>query len=147
MDTDVLTLDLPTRFLPKPKRSKQSRVEVFSVENDLSAGERFIVADQIKHLAVSLADEEKGFLLCKEADRYQNCGKGGVLFVCPNDNLRYFVPSFCRSRICESCARIYVKRLYPRIRDVVVNARRQSPANFILSQITLTIPLEDVASV
>lgn len=139
MNKDVLTLNLPARFLPKPKQSKQSRVEVFSAENDLSAGERFVVADQLRRLAESISDEKKKNGLTKEANRYRDCGETGILFCCPNDNLRYFIRSHCRSRICEPCARRYVKRLYPRINDILVNVRRKGPSNFILSQVTLTI--------
>ena len=105
----------------------------------MSAGERFMVADQLRRLAESLSDEKKKNGLTKEADRYQVCGQSGVLFVCDRDNLRYFIRQHCRSRICEPCARRYVKRLYPRIKDTLISARRQSPANFILSQVTLTI--------
>lgn len=139
MDKDVLTLNLPRRFLPRPKQSKQSREEVFSVENDLSAGERFIVADQLQRLAESLEDYKRQTCLIKEADRYRVCGKAAVLLTCPRDNLRYFILAHCRSRICEPCARRYVKRLYPRIKELLISSRRQSPDNFILSQVTLTI--------
>lgn len=139
MNMDVLTLNLPKAFLPKPERVKQSRVEVFSVENDLSTGERFMVADQLQRLAESKSDDKQKELLVKEADRYRVCGQAGIVLICPNDNLRYFILSHCRSRICEPCGRRYVKRLYPRIKEILVKSRCNSPANFILSQVTLTI--------
>lgn len=139
MNKDVLTLNLPAHFLPKPKQGKQSRVEVFSADSDLSAAERFVIADQLRRLSESITDEDKKKRLVKEANRYQVCGHAGVLFTCPNDNLRYFVKAHCRSRICEPCARRYVKRLAPQLKDILVGIRRRSPANFILSQVTLTI--------
>lgn len=98
-----------------------------------------MVADQLQRLAESITDEKKKILLGREADRYRVCGQARVLFTCPNDNLRYWIHAHCRSRICEPCARRYVKRLYPRIKDTLISARRHSPANFILSQVTLTI--------
>jgi len=126
------------------KRRVVSRppADVFSVENDLSGGERVVVANYLSELAKAQEEPirgKAGVRLLLEADRYVRCGTQALGFHCPNDYERYFVRCFCHTRICEACGRMYVKDLRSRVLPVVRKATSQRRRGYVLAQVTLTV--------
>lgn len=123
-------------------RQAAGRTETFDLENDLSCGERLIVAgymtDHVTRLASEGHDKEAAKLRT-EADRYAYCGNQALGLFCPECNSQYFVKMFCRSRICERCGRIYKrdlqKKMIPSIQEVSRNKRQ----GYILALVTLTV--------
>lgn len=127
----------------RKRRSARSnyKVDVFEVESDLSVGERTLIASYMTGIACQCdsADFKRAAGLKREADRYAVCGEQSLALQCERDYMRYFVRLFCHSRICERCARIYVrglqKSVLPVIREVDSNRRR----GYVLAQLTLTV--------
>jgi len=126
------------------KRRVVSRppADVFSVENDLSGGERLLVASYLSDLAREKEDlgrEKTARRLFLEAERYSRCGAQAITLYCPNDYEKYFVRLFCHARICERCARMYVKQLRSRVMPVVREVDSQRRRGYVLAQVTLTV--------
>jgi|GEM_PF-3314353 len=117
-------------------------VDIFSVEDDLSNGERLLVASSLSDLArkkEELGREKAARLLFLEADRYVRCGAQAITLYCPNDYEKYFVRLFCHARICERCARMYVRQLRAQVLPVVREVASQRRRGYVLAQITLTV--------
>lgn len=131
-------------YVPPPKRKVGYKppVDIFSVEDDLSSGERLLVASYLSDLAQKTEDmgrEKTALKLFLEAERYSRCGTQAITLYCPNDYEKYFVRLFCHSRICERCARMYVKDLRSRVLPVVRQIASQRRRGYVLAQITLTV--------
>jgi hypothetical protein len=125
---------------PKSKSNRPGRhIDVFSVESDLSSAERSVIAGFMRMIH-SPVDPHVDVLMAREAERFEHCGRP-VGLRCDKDNTLYFIRQQCRSRICEPCARRYLKRLdlHQRVKVLLAEARRNSPKNYILAQVTLTI--------
>lgn len=136
-----MEVDLFGERIPPPKIRPKKHVEVFSAGDDLSEGERLIVAGFMVDMAAGLlADNPK--LAAKiqlEADRYNQCGKAAMILQCKDDFSRYWKKLFCHARICERCGRILVKQLKQTIMPVISDAVRSGRRGFVLSQLTLTV--------
>lgn len=110
----------------------------------LSPGERLLIASYMKARAdnliksSSLAEEKQGQKLITEARRFAECGKRFFVLRCPNHDLRFNVPMYCGSRICERCAAAYSKGLRRRIENVLRPHLVKKPRGFGLFMLTLT---------
>lgn len=115
--------------------------DIFSVNSDLSDGERHVVANYIRDVAARyiVSDERRQTRLLTEAHRYRSCGQHGIAYQCPQDYLRYFVRMYCHSRICERCARIYVRDLRRSILPVLQQVDGNRRRGYVLAQLTLTV--------
>ena len=111
----------------------------FDLENDLSPAERFVVARFMVQSARLEANPDLSFGIVAEADRYGKCGHEAVGLVCPDCHKQYFVRSYCRSRICERCGRIYKKDLMKSILPVIKQQNANKKRGYVLSMLTLTI--------
>jgi hypothetical protein len=121
---------------------RRRHLDVFSVEDDFSEGERFIIAQQIRDLAAFVrgdGDDKKADKLVVEADRFQWCGVRGLDLYCPECRTKYFVRERCRSRICESCLRAYARDFKKQIARVVRDAVKQNRRGYVLAQVTGTV--------
>lgn len=126
----------------KPKVAPRPPVDIFSVDSDLSNGERLLVASYLSELARGEEDigrEKPARRLFLEAERYSRCGTQAMTLYCPNDYEKYFVRLFCHARICEPCARMYVKQLRSRVMPVVRQVASNRRRGYVLAQITLTV--------
>jgi hypothetical protein len=107
----------------------------------LDDSERFIVYNYLLDNARSVCtyDDKAGVGLFDEAERYYRCGKDAVSLQCPDCHSRYYIKSWCRSRICDHCAAIYKKKLFkklmPEIRTVMARKKR----GYVVALLTLTI--------
>jgi predicted nucleic acid-binding protein len=134
---------------PKPVRSRARHTEVFDLGNDLSPAERFIVASHMNDRSMEIRRDspwwdkrsrEKAQRLAIESDRYCNCGHQVVDLYCPKDGQPYYVRSFCKSRICETCGRIYKKKIQRKFQPTVdALYERNARHDYFLSLLTLTV--------
>jgi hypothetical protein len=117
------------------------KTEIFSVDSDLSDGERLLVASYMTEIAkgYELDDPNRARLLKNEAQRYCACSRQGIRLQCPLDYLRYYIRVFCYSRLCEKCGRLYVKTLQETILPVVRAIEEKDKRGYVLAQVTLTV--------
>jgi hypothetical protein len=123
----------------QPTESPRVKTEVFDLENDLSPGERYIVADALIKRSLDITDSKKSNRIMTEAERYRGCGSDALSLQCSECGTKYLIRTACRSRICERCGRIYYKKLQekmvPLIREVTSNKKK----GYLLALLTLTV--------
>lgn len=125
----------------RPART-QAYTEIFDDAHQLSQGERQLIGAEIDKLAEKEYDR-RGMRfankLLEESRRFVNCQHDHIIKQCENDGLRYFIKTFCRSRICEDCGRIYrnslEKKLLPLLKEIQASKKR----GYYLSLLTLTV--------
>lgn len=141
--TVTIQSDLFGRHKPHRRIGKRRHTEVFELGSDLSSPERKVVANWLNEKADAYGDNflssRQRDKLRVEADRYERCGKDGIGFACPECGAQYYTRTFCKSRICERCARIYVKQLKPSIERAVGQLTSRRKKGYLLGLLTLTV--------
>jgi len=136
-----MEVDIFGERIPSTKPKPRVQEDIFSVESDLSDGEREVVSGFLLDLAAGLLaeDPKKAERLRLEADRYCNCGRQAMPLYCPDDYSRYFVRLFCHARICERCSRVLVAELKRTLLPMIHQALQSNRRGFVLAQVTLTV--------
>ena len=127
-------------------RPRRKQSEIFSLESDLSDGERWLVAEQIEKRVLSARSnpaaewsDRSGERLLVEAERYAKCGLEVLPLDCCDCASGYMVPIFCRSRICERCGRIYRNQIAKQIETVLNECIEADRRGYVLALLTLTV--------
>jgi len=138
MDVDLFGEPFAVR---KRRPAHHRKVELFDVESDLSLGERQVVASRMVDLSrrYDREDYKRAASLRLESIRYAACNQSSLTLQCDRDYTRYFVRLFCHSRICERCARIYVKELRRSIVSVAKSTAANRHRGYTLALLTLTV--------
>ncbi len=123
----------------EPPQSKHE--EVFHIHDDLGAAERVLIASEMVEASQARwpDDENRRAKVAVEAKRYSVCGDGAMGFRCSRCSSGYYVPMYCRSRVCEACARRYTKQLEGRISGVVKQTMAIRRKGYCFSLLTLTV--------
>ncbi len=140
MDIDLWGQPVDTD-VDRPAHS-HSHLDIFNVENDLSAAERFMIGSCLcdqAHLAARRGNDKLSISLFTEADRYTYCGQQAVEKHCPTDGSQFFVRVRCRSRICETCGRIYRRAVEQKLLPMIEERLRTPRRGYLLSLLTLTV--------
>lgn len=118
--------------------SPKQTTDIFSLDSDYSPGERWIIADWMSQGGLSEGGR-RGEKIITEAERYAKCGLEVLPLDCSECRSGYFVPIFCRSRICERCGRIYKKGLDASLRPLLYEVAASPRRGYVLALLTLTV--------
>jgi hypothetical protein len=123
-------------------RRATKHYDPFDPEFDLSEGERTVVADFMKRFGNQLhnqGDDKRGGSLWREADRYEYCRKQETGHYCERCRSAFATRVVCRSRVCDHCGRVYMKKLLKRIVPIVKRATARRKTGWVLGLVTMTV--------
>lgn len=105
----------------------------------IDRAERALIAEEMRTIGRSADDERRGWRFQVEADRFEKCGKEGVIYHCEHDNTNLYTKTRCRSRICDHCGFTFYGQIEKELREEIQLMAANRRKGWYASFLTLTV--------
>lgn len=93
---------------------------------------------EIAYTKMAAGEERAGWSLIRESDRLKACGTEYLNLTCDGEQMSFYVPISCKSRICPDCGRRLYGRIVERTKQVIADVLSRRQKGYFLTLLTLT---------